>query len=64
MKTIKIRGLLNDQSRCYGVACNQKAKCLRYKQIEKDWGKDIPLSYTNSLMDKNSGSCQMMIGID
>lgn len=64
---LKVRGISNDTSRCYGTGCNKKQDCLRYKQIAEDvktsdtgtW-----VSYTATLMDKDSGHCSMMIGID
>ena len=58
---------MNDQSRCYGTGCDKKKDCLRYKQIEQDvkTGDDGTwVSYIATLIDKDSGYCQMKIEID
>lgn len=57
---------MNDQSRCYGTNCEEKARCLRHGQIRMDKDRDDVrlLSYTSTLVDRDSGYCQMKIEID
>lgn len=71
MKTKKpmlsMRSLTNDTSRCYGTNCEEKARCLRYKQIEQDLqtGDDGTwVSYIATMIDRDSGRCRMKIEID
>lgn len=61
-----MRSIANDTSRCFGAGCEDRQRCMRHTQIEKDKERtdDRWFSYTNTLINKDSGLCQMKIELD
>jgi hypothetical protein len=52
-------------ARCYGAGCSKKEQCRRHTQIEADRqvtdGIERRISYTTTLIDKDTDECNMRI---
>jgi hypothetical protein len=65
MGTKNFRFLPYDMARCYGKGCSKKEQCRRHTQIEADRqvtdGIERRISYTTTLIDKDTDECNMRI---
>ena len=51
-----------DYARCLGEGCRQRKHCARHSQIERDKEVDgLIVSYTATLIDRETDSCDMRI---
>jgi hypothetical protein len=63
MATRSFRFLSYDMARCHGKGCNEKEGCRRHTQIEldKEDTSERRISYYETLIDKDTDTCEMRI---